>query len=205
MLKRAARLLLGDYAIYRIFKHAWPDPAAPGNESAVPDEPPVSRVTLLDDVNELASSVHEDLRPLAACTGHEAHLFGIWTDGVLAGAAAYWWGRRYAARGFWPLEPGEAKLVQFSIAAALRGRGLAPPLVAESAALMHALGFSPLYARVWHNHHASRRAFERAGWRNVAIVVEADPFRTGRPARWTIPVRTAQYRAFPAEPARDSA
>lgn len=196
MMRRLAARLLGDYAVYRMYSHAAPA----SNEQPQPAEPtptPPARIALLDDINELAASPHADLRPLAAYAGGEAYVFGIWTDGVLAGVAAYWWGRRYAARGFWPLKPGQAKLVQLNIAAALRGRGLAAPLVAASTRVMHELGFSPLYARIWHSLHASRRALERAGWHNFAIVVEIDPFRRGKRTRWTIPLgAAAQYRAF---------
>ena len=43
--------------------------------------------------------------------------------------------------------------------------------------------FSQVYARIWHSHKASLRAFQKAGWTRVAIVIEINPLRRQTPIR----------------------
>ncbi len=190
MLKRFARLLLGEYTVYRIYRHAPPDTHETAEASGPTDAIGV-RVGLLDGASEILASPFPELHALAGYAGDEALLFGVWRAGILAGAAAYWWGKRYATRNFWRLGPAEAKLVQVAIASPHRGHGLAARLIEASARTMHSLGHGSLYARVWHSHVASRRAFERAGWRAIAFVVETNPLRRKSSHRWTIPIRSA--------------
>ncbi len=100
------------------------------------------------------------------------------------------YGETYRSRrNFWPLQPDEAKLVQVSVDALSRGRGIATRLIVDSAHYMQSLGFRRLFARIWHNHGESLRAFEKAGWRRVATVVVLRPGGIGPGMRFTWPKR----------------
>jgi RimJ/RimL family protein N-acetyltransferase len=106
----------------------------------------------------------------------------------LAGAAALCHGEGYGRlRGFWPLRAGEAKLVQIAVAEEYRGRGYAPMLIRAAAQHLAERGFHRLYARVWHNHRSSMRAFHKAGWEEIALVIVCRPMRLGHPWRMSIP------------------
>jgi len=150
------------YERYRIFALFKPGDAPMGDSGV--------RVACLDDVEALARSSSPELRALVQYTGKEAMTFGLYAGSELAGACFYWFGERYRARGFIELPPGAAKLVQITTAPAFRGRGLAPALIQQSAKAMFARGFTPLYARVWHSHTASIRAFRKAGWTETSMV-----------------------------------
>jgi RimJ/RimL family protein N-acetyltransferase len=87
----------------------------------------------------------------------------------------YWYGERYRqSRNFWPLQSGEAKLIELGTRENARGAGYASMLIAESSRRMFEGGFTRLFARIWHSNEPSLRAFEKAGWRNVAFIVELE-------------------------------
>lgn len=88
----------------------------------------------------------------------------------------FWYGERYLERNFWPLGANEAKLVRIETLPECRGRGVAPALIAYSTAEMAKRGFTRLYARIWHSYKPSLKAFRKAGWKQVAIVLTV-PFR----------------------------
>ena len=165
VLKAAFRGLFGPYEYYNIYQRDLRQPAPAGDGIAV-------AMTAADMLRSSSS----DIRALASYDGTEAKGFGIVDDGNVVCACWYWYGRRYAeTRGFWPLEKGDAKLVQITTAGEARGRGLARRLIGESARAMEAEGFQRLFARIWHGHVASERAFEAAGWRRIAAVVTVHP------------------------------
>jgi RimJ/RimL family protein N-acetyltransferase len=183
-LRTILRRLLGDYALYRIYS------CSPGMESvAVHDGARFEPLTSLDP---LVQSSDTELRGLAPYAGREAFGFGAWIGADLAAACWFWVGDRYRQRNFWPLDEGEAKLVQIVTAERHRGRGLARELIRYSTVEMARIGFRRLYARVWHSNEASIRAFERAGWQYIAFVAEAHPFGSRRPARITWRRRSAR-------------
>lgn len=161
------------YERYRIFALFRPGDAPIGDSGV--------RVACLDDAEALASSSSPELRALVHYTGTEALAFGLYAGSELAGACFYWFGERYRARGFIELPAGAAKLVQITTAPAFRGRGLAPILIQQSAQAMFARGFTPLYARVWHSHAASIRAFRKAGWTETSMVTTFSLPFFGRP------------------------
>jgi GNAT superfamily N-acetyltransferase len=178
-----------DYDLYRIYcsKHATPTQTQADG---------TLKLAAIDHSSSLTLSTASELRRLRDYAGNEAQGFGAWLDGELAGSCWYWWGSRYLNRNFWPLSDGEAKLVQITVAAAFRRRGVATRLVEYSAAEMMDRGFSALYARIWHSHTSSMAVFEKAGWAPLAFVAEvairglSRPLRVVRPAgpdgRWAI-------------------
>ena len=172
--KRIARALCGDYGIYYVYRTTRAmQSAAPAGIAPVPAA----------DTADIVAATDALIAAQAGYAGEGSRAFALREQGGLQAVCFYWFGERYRPRGFWPLQAGEAKLVQIVTAPAARGRGLATALIAGSAAAMHAEGWSALYARVWHSNEPSRRAFERAGWQRVALVVEINPLRRARPWR----------------------
>lgn len=177
--KRVARALLGDYALFYIYTNESPATPPVAREDAVFD---VRRVH--DEGAVLRDSAEELLREQSFYGGFQSACFGCFAGDALAGVCFYWFGERYRQRNFWPLREGEAKLVQVVVLPQWRGRGAATTLIGESARAMAADGFRRLYARIWHSNAPSLHAFERAGWRRIALVVEVNPLRS-RPIRFT--------------------
>ena len=172
--KRIARVLCGDYGIYYVYRATLAmQPATPA------DVEPMQAV----DAAAIVAATDVLISAQAGYAGEGSRAFALREQGVLQAVCFYWFGERYRPRGFWPLQAGEAKLVQIVTAPAVRGRGLATALIAGSAAAMHAAGWSTLYARVWHSNQPSWHAFEAAGWERVALVVEINPLRRARPWR----------------------
>jgi ribosomal protein S18 acetylase RimI-like enzyme len=172
--KVIARRLLGDYQYYRILRV--------DRDAAKPPAPAGVFVRRLERLDPLMASPHSEVAELASYRGDQAACFVAEEAGTVVAACWYWFGETYQRRNFWPLRPGEAKLVQITSAAARRGRGIAEALIRTSTVEMLDAGFEALYARVWHSHGASLRAFEKAGWRDHASVIEAQPF--GRRVRF---------------------
>lgn len=168
--KRLALLLLGDYAIYQLWRFdGRPAAAAMSVRTIQPKD--------LRNANPAIADA-------AWYFGEEAHAFGCFDGERLVGAAFYWHGRRYETRRTWSIPPGSSKLVHIVTDPDQRGRGVATALISASAAEMMGLGFRPLYAGIWHSHKASQGAFARAGWRRVGWLVRVNPLRRARP--WTI-------------------
>lgn len=172
LLKASARFLLGDYAPYYIYQ----SPDVPQATSADSDIRPI-------DATGFESSNDEVIRAQLPYSGEQALAFGHFRDGRLSGVCIYWYGARYAKRNFWPLSEGEAKLVQIITTPEERGRGVARELITASHAQLVSAGFKRCFARIWHSNEPSIRAFERAGWTRIALVVEINPFRSARPVR----------------------
>lgn len=175
--KRFAHVLLGDYSPYFIYCGPEPDNGTPQT-----DEHPDFSVQKIDD-SDLAASDSFLLREQHPYLGEGTVGYGCFIDGQLAGACFYWHGKRYLQRNFWPLSKGEAKLVQIVTIPEMRGRGVARQLIAGSYQQMRKAGFTRVYARIWHSNTPSIRAFQRAGWQRIALVVEINPLRRERPLR----------------------
>ncbi|WP_426320350.1 GNAT family N-acetyltransferase [Pseudoduganella sp. R-43] len=181
LLKQLARAVLGDYSIYRVLQRrasAGPAPMPPQAAGFVIG--PVQRA-------EIEASPDPVMREQAFYAGEGARAYACRDGGQIVGLCFYWYGERYLPRGFWPLQDKQAKLVQIITAPAMRGRKVAPALIAASGADMAAQGFDCLFARVWHNNHPSLRAFAAAGWTRCALVVELNPLRRARPWRLRFP------------------
>lgn len=175
LVRSALRLALGDYSLYRIYA-LDARAEAPAAQTGLQFKPVTHA--------QLAQCGCEALRDLAHYAVAEAHCFGAWSGETLAGACCFWHGRTYAARNFWPLRDGEAKLVQVTVDAQFRGRGVATQLLQYASHEMQEAGFHRLYARIWHSNEPSIRAFVKSGWRYIAFVVELHPFGRKKPLRF---------------------
>lgn len=189
MIKRFARAIFGDYAIYYVYGISQDVPF-----TSAPRGRDCSFSALGRD--ELATSSELLIREQAGYLGPEATAYGCAQEGDIVATCHYWYGDRYRTRNFWPLAEDEAKLVQIVTAPRARGQGIATALIAHSTNEMFRLGFKRLYARIWHSNGPSLSAFERAGWRRVALVIEITPFGRRRPSRlrlrWrSLPQRTS--------------
>ena len=49
---------------------------------------------------------------------------------------------------------------------------------------MRERGFRRSYGKIWHSHHASIRANQKSGFREIALVVDLYPFGGTRRVRW---------------------
>ncbi len=175
--RKAARALLGDYAIYfvyRLDKEAAP-PSAPSRPGALTFE-------RLDEASARASA-DPLIRSQTEYLGAGAWAFACLDGPRVVGLCFYWAGERYKRRNFWPLADDEAKLVQIVTLPEMRGRGIAGDLIAWSSRAMFAQGFRQLFARIWHSNKPSWRAFERAHWTRAALVVEISPLNRAKPLR----------------------
>lgn len=170
--KALARALLGDYAIYFIYTNGEPQPSFDNEPAVVPV-----------DLSVLARSADPLIAEQAGYGGDGSMAFALREGTEIVATCFYWHGERYRARGFWPLQPGEAKLVQIITTPAARGRGLATTLIASSTRQLMAQGWTRLYARIWHSNEPSLRAFGRAGWSRCALVIQVNPLRLQSPWR----------------------
>jgi ribosomal protein S18 acetylase RimI-like enzyme len=164
------------YEAYRIVRQAHPD------QSPMFAEAPF-RTGPITDVTEMMSGAPE-IQDLAQYAGPDAFGLGAWLDAKLVGACWYWYGNRYRSRGFINLPEHAAKLVQVTVRTDHRGRGIAPLLIARSARALGELGFTDLYARVWHSNEASRAAFRKASWTELGLDVSVSTFVRRRPFRF---------------------
>lgn len=137
---------------------------------------------------DVESAEHPKIREQAWYAGPGSRLYGCYEGDQLVGLCAYWYGERYRQRNFWPLRESEAKLVQVITVPEVRGRGVASQLIARSAVDMLNDGFSRLYARIWHSNRPSIKAFEKANWGRIALVVEMNPLRRKQPLKVRIPL-----------------
>lgn len=176
-LKNIARLVLGDYSVYRIL--TYPAPGVRASITADIRERNI-RCVSADDILRAPDRI---VREQSWYCGSESVAFGWFEEEQAVAVCIYWFGGRYQTRGFWPLADTEAKLVQIVTAPKRRGRQIAARLISGSADAMVGRGFTRLFARVWFINTPSLRAFARAGWRNAGTVIEVNPWRAKQPIR----------------------
>ena len=178
ILSSCARWLFGEYSLYFVYR--W--------QSGGQGEVSISDQLLRPTANELLRSERTLLAEQAWYLGSGCDAFAMADEAGIAAVCFYWHGERYKQRGFWPLSPGEAKLVQIVVDPSARGKGLAKQLIEASAASMRQQGWQSLYARIWHSNKPSLLAFERAAWQRIAIVAELYPMGSKRKLRIQIPL-----------------
>lgn len=183
LVKKLTHMLLGDYSAYYVY--SW---AAKGASLSEPRTAAAFRVETIDE-SAIKSSTESLIRDQAGYAGPSSHAYACFDDDRIVGVCFYWFGDRYRKRSFWPLADWEAKLVQIVSLPDMRGRGVATSLIAASCRDIMRKGFSRAYARIWHSNTPSLRAFERAGWTRVALVVEINPLRWSRPIRMRLSSR----------------
>lgn len=69
----------------------------------------------------------------------------------------------------------EAKLIDVITTPGHRGKEIAPYLIRLVTEDMKTIGIQRLYARIWHSNHASQRAFAKAGWHPMGLVLFISP------------------------------
>ncbi len=174
--------MLGDYSIFRIYRVS----TAAGRVAL--NAPTFA----FGDADPLVLAQSEDawIRAQRVYLGQGSHAFACTSGDAIVGLCFFWLADRYNRdRNFWTLCGGEAKLVQVVTRADMRGRGVATGLIAHATAQMLSVGFDRIYARIWHSNTPSLRAFQRAGWRQIATVIEINPLRRRRPWRLTLDTR----------------
>jgi GNAT superfamily N-acetyltransferase len=123
-------------------------------------------------VNDLHASSVEELRDCDAYAGRDAQLFGVFgVDGTLACVQCIWYGERYAARPYWPVERDAAVSMHLVTTPDQRNKGFASWVKEFSAARLREAGFKRLYSRIWWTNTASLRVSEKAGWTRVGTLV----------------------------------
>jgi GNAT superfamily N-acetyltransferase len=172
-LKAAAGALLGSYRINRIYQL----PAGAGERLSAP------HVTIRRLEAPPNSAADAKLLERFSYAGEDAHGFGLFVDDELASICWLWGHRRFDDPLLWVLKEGDVILVDLLTAEKYNGRGLAPVLVSFAAEEMRRLGKRGLYTWMWFTHRASSRVFDKAGWVQIAWVVEIHPFGSRRPLR----------------------
>ena len=184
LIKKLARLLLGEHSPYFIYAHTLVP-----TTRADSDVQSVDRVESVDGA-ALNASADALIREQAGYAGEGSHAYAAFDGERIVGVCFYWFGERYRTRNFWPLKDGEAKLVQIVVHPDMRGRGTAQRLIRASSQDLEQKGFRQAYARIWHSNTPSLRAFERAGWTRIAFVFECNPFRRRQPMRIHLRLRS---------------
>lgn len=173
-IKRAAHWLL-NYDIYRIYEFDTLSSNKPVEHSA--------NIQVIDKA-ALTHSANPDIASQDWYGGNDTMIYAYKDGDDIAAIVVYWFADRYRTRNFWPLQEGQAKLVQVYTLESHRGRGLAPQIISYSAADMGQRGFTRLYARVWHSNEPSHRAFTRSLWKPIATVIQLTPLKFLPPIRW---------------------
>jgi len=180
-LRRLARLILGDYEFFRIYRYdlETTEPFDPSNHQ---DAGYLFRKVNQEEVLSAANSL---IRDRSGYGGDDAIGYAVFYADEIVCLQWYWHGERYKKRNFWPLREDEAKSVDIITVEAHRGKGLATALKLYSANDLKSSGFNRLYSRVWHSNHPSIRVNEKAGWSYIAFVIEFSLFGLTRPIRVT--------------------
>ncbi len=176
-LKTVAATALGDYRFNRIYRNE----RAPANLSL----PAGTACSVFKSPSP--DMADDSLLNRISYAGEDSYGFGLFLEGQPAAICWFWGHVRFRDPLLWSLSEGEAIMVDLLTAPQFRGRGLATLLIRYAAIEMRRLGMQNLYTWVWHSHHSSYRAFERAGWRQIAWVLEVHPFGKRQPLRVSWP------------------
>ncbi len=178
LMKIAARFLLGEYSIYKIYLFRLADLA----KTPPLDENILFTELTLDDIEH---SSDDRISALAHyLKGKDTKAFGLKRDTDVVAVIFFWFGETYRTRNFWPLRENEAKSVHMLTVPEMRGSGLASTLKTLASKAMFEQGFERIYSRIWHSNRPSIRANEKVGARHVATVIEINPFRLPKPWRF---------------------
>jgi GNAT superfamily N-acetyltransferase len=162
-IKRLSRFFLRDYSIYRIYGHECAGKTNSADIGFVLE--PVEEIAIVESEDEMIAQQ-------AWYCGEYSQAYACKTGSRIVGLCFFWYGKRYSTRNFWPLKEDEAKLVQLVVLPSMRGQGIARQLIEFGTEDMSRLGFRYAYARIWWSNGPSLRAFQRAGWRHVATIID---------------------------------
>jgi ribosomal protein S18 acetylase RimI-like enzyme len=179
-LKRIARVIAGRYGIYRVFTvDLWAALRDPRDGLAR-----AGFTAAAVTAEDVAGAKAEVIRDSVRFCGPGSQAFAILRDGEIVALVWYWFGEHRQHSAFWPLGEREAESAYVATVPELRGQGLAQRVKEYSAIEMRERGFRKAYSKVWHSHHASIRANQKSGFREIALVVDLYPFGAGRRLRW---------------------
>ncbi len=162
-LKTLSRLLLRDYTFYHIYGRE-----CLGERASLPAEfrfEPIEKNQI--DISQDGMIVEQTWYH-SNCT----HAYACIEGSRIVGLVFFWYGEGYSKRNFWPLADKEAKLVQLFVLPEMRGRGIGTSLIEFATQDMFCNGFKYVYARIWRSNVSSLQAFEHAGWKRMATVIE---------------------------------
>ena len=180
--KRIMKAMLGEYSIYRIFES--PVGSAEFDDEINQD----SDLRFLETNGAALEAAEADLmREQSWYGGSGAWVFACEVENRIVATSIVWYGERYKTRNFWPLKPDEAKLVQVVVDNSIRSRGVGTKLIRYTAAEVAKKGIRACYARIWHSNAPSIAAFKKAGWAELALVVEFHLFNRAKATRLTWP------------------
>lgn len=165
LIKLISHGVFGKYVLFKIYQ-------LNSDSRIVQKNIPETIFRPIDNPLDLEISEDSELAARSCFAGEDSFGFGAYRSGKLVAVCWFWVKDRYKERNFWPLQDNEAKLVDITTAAAYRGQGLAPALICFASNEMFHLGRERLYARIWHSHSSSLRAFEKSGWQYTAFVAE---------------------------------
>jgi GNAT superfamily N-acetyltransferase len=164
-----------EYACYHVY-------SLPLDAPHTPEPLPVSCRLAELTIDDLHASSVEALRDCNAYGGRDARLFGVFgADGTLACVQCIWYGERYFARAYWPVERDSAVSMHLVTAPTQRNKGFATLVKEYSAVRLREAGFKRLYSRIWWTNAPSLRVSEKVGWVRVGTLVEIALPGRGRP------------------------
>jgi GNAT superfamily N-acetyltransferase len=166
-----------DYAFYYVYSLSL-------DASRTPDPLPAGCRFAELTIDDLHASSVEALRDCDAYAGRDARLFGVFgEDGALACVQCIWYGERFAAQAFWPVESDAAVSMHLVTAPDQRNKGFATRVKEFSSCRLREAGFKRLYSRIWWTNAPSLRVSEKAGWARVGTLVEVAFLGHGQPVR----------------------
>lgn len=180
LIARVARAIVGDYRLNWVLR----SPAVPAC-SALPNGMVVRRITDADR----AMIAHDPDPKFRASPGFArigANGFVLLDAGKVCCITQFAGPEAYAYLLVWPLAGDQLALLDLVTRRASQGRGLATLLIGAATYLaLYESGKQSAICFIWWNHHASLRAFRRAGWRRIGFSVELTS-RRGRVIRWRL-------------------
>lgn len=173
-MRRLLLLVFGKYDLWRIYSI---DTAQCREPELRFDIAPIEDLTIFD-----TTGLEPELqRANCSCAG--ALGFAAWRGSDLAGVCWLWPGPLLNERSV-GVQPNDcAELVEITVASRFRGLGIASGLIMYAACRLRDLGYRRLYAQVWRTNVSSMRAFEKAGWDQVAWFIQATPRVLSHPLR----------------------
>ncbi len=180
LLKPIARFLAGDYGIYRVFALDLHASLRDPRDDLARAGFKVAPVACEDVAGARAAVIRESVK----YSGPGSQAFAILLEGEIVALEWYWFGDDRRDGAFWPLGDAEAESAYIVTVPELRGQGLAQWVKEYSAIEMRERGFRRAYGKIWHSHHASIRANQKSGFREIALVVDLYPFGGRRRLRW---------------------
>jgi RimJ/RimL family protein N-acetyltransferase len=148
-----------DYEIWRIYSIA--------TEQCCPTEEP-SDIRPIEDLSTLGGALLEEDLNCANMQRPGAMGYAAWSGSDLKGVCWFWPGPLLGTRTIGTQPSDCAELVEIRVARSARGNGIATALIRHGGRQLYCAGYRRLFAQVWPTNRPSVRAFEKAGWEQIA-------------------------------------